>query len=52
MEYGPDELPIQAVQMILEYKPVCIMEAFSNIIKVKKMSNEWRKSRMVHIFND
>ena len=47
---GPDELPIEAVHMIWEYKPKCIMEAFNNILKAKKMPNDWRKSRMVHIF--
>ena len=30
---GPDELPIEAVQMILEYKPEFIVEAFNNIIR-------------------
>ena len=47
---GPDELHIEAVQMILEYKPECIMEAFNNILKTKKMPNDWRKSRIVPIF--
>ena len=42
---GSEELPIDAVQMILEYNPECIMEAFNDIHKTKKMLNEWRKSR-------
>ena len=47
---GPDELPIDAIQIILEYKPECIVEAFNNIIMTNKMPNDWRKSRMVSIF--
>ena len=47
---GPDELPIEAIQIILEYKPECIVEAFNNIIRSNKMTNDWRKSRMVPIF--
>ena len=27
---GPDELPIEAIQIILEYKPECIVEAFKH----------------------
>ena len=46
---GPDELPIEAVQLMLEYKPECRIEALNNIPKAKKMPNEWRKSRMVPI---
>ena len=26
---GPDELPIEAVHIILDYKPECIVEAFN-----------------------
>ena len=44
---GPDELPVEAVNMILEYKPECTMAGFNNILKTKKMLNNWRKSRMV-----
>ena len=47
---GPDELPIEAIQIILEYKPECILEAFNNILRSNKMPNDWRKSRIVHIF--
>ena len=47
---GPDELHIEAVNMILEYKPECIVEAFNNILRSNKMPNDWRKSRMVPIF--
>ena len=47
---GPDELPIEAVHIILDYKPECIVEAFNNILKSNKMPNDWRKSRMVPIF--
>ena len=47
---GPDELPIEAIQIILEYKPECIVEAFNNILRSNKMPNDWRKSRMVPIF--
>ena len=47
---GPDELHIEAIQIILEYKPECIVEAFNNILRTNKMSNDWRKSRMVPIF--
>ena len=47
---GPDELPIEAIQIILEYKPECIVEAFNNIIRTNNMPNDWRKSRMVPIF--
>ncbi len=47
---GPDELPIEAIQIILEYKPECIVESFSNILRTNKMPNDWRKSRMVPIF--
>ena len=32
---GPDELPIEAIHMIVGYKPECIMEAFINILKTK-----------------
>ncbi len=46
----PDELPIEAIQIILEYKPECIVEAFNNIIRTNNMPNDWRKSRMVPIF--
>ena len=46
---GPDELPIEAVHIILDYKPECIVEAFNNILRTNKMSNDWRKSRMVPI---
>ena len=47
---GPDELPIEAIQIILEYKPECIVEAFNNILRSNKVPNDWRKSRMVPIF--
>ena len=47
---GPGELPIQAVQIILEYKPECIVEALNNILRTNKMPNDWRKSRMVPVF--
>ena len=47
---GPDELPIEAIQIILEYKPACIVEEFNNILGTNKMPNDWRNSRMVHIF--
>ena len=38
------------MQIILEYKPACIVEAFNNILRSNKMPNDWRKSRMVPIF--
>ena len=44
---GPDELSIEAIQIILEYKPECIVEAFNNILRTNQMPNEWRKGRMV-----
>ena len=47
---GPDELPIEAVHIILDYKPECIVEAFNNILRTNEMPNDWRKSRMVPIF--
>ena len=47
---GPDELPIEAVHIILDYKPECLVEAFNNILRTNKMPNDWRKSRMVPIF--
>ena len=47
---GPDELPIEAVHIILDYKPECIVEAFNNILRTNKMPNDWRKSRLVPIF--
>ena len=47
---GRDELPIESIQILLEYKPECIVEAFNNIIRTNKMPNDWRKSRMVPIF--
>ena len=47
---GPDELPIEAVQIVLECKPECIVETFNDIPKTKKMPNERRKNRMLHIF--
>ena len=46
---GPDELPIEAVHIRLEYKAECIVEAFNNIRRTNKMPNDWRKSRMVPI---
>ena len=46
----PAELPIEAVQIILEYKPEYIVEAFNNILTTNNMPNDWRKSRMVPIF--
>ena len=47
---GADELPIEAIEIILEYNPECIVEAFNNILRKNKMPNDWRKSRMVSIF--
>ena len=48
---GPDGLPIEAIQIILEYKPECIVEAFNNnILRSNKIPNGWKKSRMVPIF--
>ena len=47
---GPDELPIEAVQIILDYKPECIVEAFNNILTTNTMPNDWRKNRTVPIF--
>ena len=47
---GPHALPIEAVQIILEYIPECIVEAANNIIRTKKMPHDWRKNRMVPIF--
>ena len=47
---GPDELPTEAVHIILDYKPECIVEAFNNILRTNTMPNDWRKSRMVPIF--
>ena len=47
---GPDELPIEAVHDILDYKPECIVEAFNNILRTNKMPNDWRKIRMVPLF--
>ena len=47
---GPDELPIEAIQIILEYKPECIVEAFNNILRTNTKPNDWRKSRMVTVF--
>ena len=35
----PDELPIEAIQIILEYERECIVEAFNNIIRTNKMPN-------------
>ncbi len=32
---GSDELPIEAIHVIVEYKPECIMEAFINILKTQ-----------------
>ena len=49
---GPDELHIEAIQIILEYKPECIVEAFNNILRINTMPNDWRKSGMVPIFKD
>ena len=46
---GPDELPIEAVHIILDYKAECIVKAFNNILRTNKMPNDWRKSRMVPI---
>ena len=46
---GPDELPIEAVNMTLEYKPVRIMGAFNYILKTKKIPNDWSKGRIVYI---
>ena len=46
---GPDELRIEAIQIILEYKPECIVEILNNILRSNKMPNDWRKSRMVPI---
>ena len=40
---GPDELPIEAVQIRLDYKPECRVEAFNNILRTNKMPNDWRK---------
>ena len=34
---GPDELLIEAVHIILDCKPECIVEAFSNILRTNKM---------------
>ena len=48
--YGPDELPIEAIKIILEYKPESIVEAFNNILRTNKMPNDWRNTRMVPIF--
>ena len=45
---GPDELPIEAVHIILDYKPECIVDAFNNILRTNKVPNDW--SRMVPIF--
>ena len=39
--YGPDELPIEAIKIILEYKPESIVEAFNNILRTNKMPNDW-----------
>ena len=47
---GPDEPPIEAVQIILEYKPECIVEPLDNIIRTNNMPDDRRKSRMVPIF--
>ena len=47
---GPDELPIEAVHIILDYTPECILEAFNSILRTNKMPIDWRKSRMVPIF--
>ena len=46
---GPDELPVEVLKMILQYKPECVMAAFNNILKTEKMSNDWRKSRRAPI---
>ena len=46
----PDELPIEVIQIISEYKPECIVEAFNIILRTNKMPNDWRKSRMVPVF--
>ena len=35
---------IEAVQIILEYKPECIVEVFNNVLRTNKMPNDWRKS--------
>ena len=40
---GPDELPIEAVHIILDYKPECIVEAFNNILRTHKMPNDYGK---------
>ena len=34
---GLYELPIEAMQIILEYKPECIVEAFNNIPRTNEM---------------
>ena len=47
---GPVELSIEAVHIILDYKPECIVKAFYNIIRTNKVPNDWRKNRMVPIF--
>ena len=48
---GPDELPIEAVHIILDYKPECTVDAFNNILRTNNMPNDWRKSRMVPLLN-
>ena len=46
---GPDELPIEAVRIIFEYKAKCIVEASNNIRSTNKMPNDCRNSSMVPI---
>ena len=49
---GPEELHIEAIQIILEYQPEYIVEAFNNILRTNKRPDDWRKSKMVPIFKD
>ena len=48
---GPDELPIEAVTIIVDYKPECIGEAFSNILSTNKMSNDWRERAGLYLYS-
>ena len=47
---GPDELPIEAVHIIIELQTRMHSGSISIILRTNKMPNDWRKSRMVPIF--
>ncbi|KAM2958878.1 hypothetical protein FF1_028774 [Malus domestica] len=49
---GPNDIPIKVWKVLGETRIAWLTDIFNRILKMKKMSNEWRKSTLVPIYKN